>query len=73
MTVYMRPVREILNSVFIKANTLQIFANKPLINELLARFRLYTLYINAVWGWNNVKHNPFVNCYICKTFGAKWN
>ena len=25
---------------------------------------LYILYIYVVWGWEKVKHNPFVNCYM---------
>lgn len=31
------------------------------------------LSINVVWGWENVKHNLFVNryMYIRKTFGTK--
>lgn len=27
--------------------------------------------INVGWGWENVKHNLFVNRYIRKTFGTK--
>lgn len=57
----------------IKSSTLQIFTNTPLINEFLARFQLYILCIYVVWGWQNEKHNPYVNCFMIYAKHSVWN